>query len=100
MIYITALLFVQEGKEELFQDYERRVLPLLKDFNAEILYRIRANKEKSVSLVKKLPYEVHILEFQTETDFKNYLNDDRRKAFEHLKNEAIKSTFVIKGEKL
>lgn len=46
------------------------------------------------------PYEIHLVEFATEDDFKNFMLDEERKQFLHLKEQSIKSAILIKGKKL
>lgn len=100
MVYITAFFFLKEGKESVFLEFEKEVLPLLKDFNGELVYRIRPEKENYISSTEAIPFEIHFLAFASELDFKNYTQDERRKAFMHLKEASIASTFIVKGEKL
>jgi len=100
MIYLTILLFVKEGKEDVFEKYESAVLPLMKDFGGEVLYRIRPEKSNYIAAQKELPFEVHLVSFITKEDFEAYLKDTRRQKFMHLKEEAIKTSFIVKGKKL
>ena len=46
------------------------------------------------------PYEIHLVEFETSQDFEDFLKDEERKKFLHLKEQSIKSSILIKGEKL
>lgn len=46
------------------------------------------------------PYEIHLIEFASDNDLKNFINDEERKQFLHLKEQSIKSVLLIKGEKL
>jgi len=46
------------------------------------------------------PYEIHLMEFETDNDFKNFLQDEERKRFLHLKEQSIKSVILIKGTRL
>jgi hypothetical protein len=48
----------------------------------------------------EIPYEIHLIEFATESDFDNFGKDEERKQFLHLKEQAIKSVLLIKGIKL
>ena len=100
MIYITQLLFIKSGKERAFLEFEEKVIPLMNNHNGRVIYRIRPTKEIFVSPEEELPYEIHIVSFDSERDFKNYLNDNSRLEFMHLKKESIKSTLTIKGEKI
>ena len=100
MIYFTARIFVKEGKEKVFQQYEELVLPVLKEYSGELIYRIRPTKETFVAAEEELPFEIHFISFNSEKDFSDYANDSRRKEFLQLKDDAIKSTFLVKGVKL
>jgi len=46
------------------------------------------------------PYEIHLVEFETDNDFSNFMQDEERQRFLHLKDKSIKSTFLVKGTKL
>ncbi len=100
MLYFTMLIFVKEGQEKVFQEFENLAIPLLKEHNGKIIYRIRPTKDNYISYEDELPYEIHFLSFNTEQDFKNFRKDERRKAFLHLKEASIKSTLLVKGEKI
>lgn len=100
MIYITALIFIKEDKEDVFNEYESSVLPILNNYNGKLIYRIRPTKENFISSENELPYELHFISFETNEDFKGFINDSKRKSFESLKEDAIKSTFLIQGEKI
>lgn len=100
MIYITQLIFVKEGKEGTFLEFEDHALPLMEKYNGRIIYRLRPTKEAFISEQKELPYEIHFISFDSELDLVNFMNDDRRLAFLHLKNESITSTLLVKGEKM
>lgn len=44
MLYYTQIIFVKEGKQDVFNEFEGQVLPLLKRHKGELLYRIRPAK--------------------------------------------------------
>jgi uncharacterized protein (DUF1330 family) len=46
------------------------------------------------------PYEIHLVEFDTEQDFENFKQDEERKRFLHLKDQSIKASILIQGIKL
>ncbi|TGV03750.1 DUF1330 domain-containing protein [Flavivirga rizhaonensis] len=100
MIYLTALLFIKEGKENVFNEYESLVLPIINNYNGKLIYRIRPTQDSFINSEDQLPYEIHFISFETDEDFTNFINDDKRKSFEKLKVDSIKSTFITKGEKL
>jgi uncharacterized protein (DUF1330 family) len=100
MIYITQLVFVKEGKEETFLEFENHALPLMEKYNGRLMYRLRPSKESFIAEQKELPYEIHIISFDSEADLDNFMNDKSRLDYIHLKNESIKSTLLIKGERM
>jgi len=100
MIYITQLIFVKEGKEDVFMEFEDFAIPLMGKYNGRMIYRLRPGKESFVDEQKELPFEIHFISFDSQIDLANFMNDESRLAFIHLKNESIKSTFLVKGEKM
>jgi len=100
MIYITQIIFVKEGKEDTFFEFEDLAIPLMEKYNGRIIYRLRPSKEAFISEQKELPFEIHFISFDSQNDLTNFMNDDNRLKFIHLKKESIKSTLLIKGEKM
>ncbi|MFC5045541.1 hypothetical protein ACFSTE_18490 [Aquimarina hainanensis] len=100
MIYLTMMIFVQEGKEYIFHQFEEFSIPLLADYIGKLIYRIRPDKSAYISYQEEIPYEIHFLSFESDTDFKNFTKDKRRKSFLHLKEESIRYSYLVKGNKL
>ncbi|MBW1298023.1 hypothetical protein [Aquimarina litoralis] len=100
MIYLTMLIFVKQGKESIFHEFEDLAIPLLQEYNGKLIYRIRPTKDVYISYEEELPYEIHFLSFESEEDFVSFANDKRRKDFLHLKEASIQSSFLVKGKKL
>ena len=100
MIYITQLIFVKAGKEAQFLEFERHAIPLMAKYNGQVIYRIRPDKEHFIDETKALPYEIHFISFASEQDLANFMKDDSRLAFKHLKDESVKSTILVKGERM
>lgn len=100
MIYLTQLIFVKEGKENTFLEFENFAIPLMESYNGRIIYRVRPSEESFISNEKELPYEIHFISFDSEKDFSEFMKDDKRLEFIHLKNESIKSSILVKGQKL
>ncbi len=94
------MIFIKEGKEEVFHQFEELAIPILNDYQGELIYRLRPTKETFISRKKDIPYEIHFISFASEQDFKNFSDDKRRKEFLHLKEDSIKATFLVKGIKL
>ncbi len=97
MIYYTQLIFIKPGCEQEFHAFEDKVLPLLKNHNAELVYRIRPNESAFVEASAELPYEIHLVTFNSKDDFKDYAADPNRLAFMEMKNNSVEKIILIEG---
>jgi hypothetical protein len=100
MIFITQLVFVKPGQEDIFHQFENVAIPLIAKYNGQLLLRIRPNEDSIVERQMEKPYEVHLVSFPSATDFNNFMKDEERKQFLHLKEQSIESVTLIKGTKL
>ncbi len=100
MIYITQLIFVKEGKEAVFLEFESFAIPLMEKYNGKIIYRLRPTEESYIDANGETPYEIHIISFASQEDLGAFMKDDSRLDYVHLKTESVKSTLLIKGEKI
>jgi uncharacterized protein (DUF1330 family) len=100
MIYITQLIFVKEGKEAIFHEFEEQVIPLIEKFNGKLLYRVRPDDSAYIMADGEKPYEIHFVTFESESDLQAYMKDDGRLKFIHLKNESVQSMLLVKGERM
>ena len=100
MIYLTQLVYIKEGKEAIFQQFEDKAIPIIAKYNGKLTLRIRPTDDSVIEKNIEKPYEIHLVEFETEEDFENFKKDDERKEFLHLKKESIKSTLLIQGMKI
>ena len=100
MVYYTQLIFIKPGKEDLFHSFEDKVLPLLADHKGVLAYRIRPPKESFIANSQELPYEIHLVTFETLADFDGYKNDPRRVAYLDLKNSSVEKIILIEGNQL
>jgi|SRR6516164_1446169 uncharacterized protein (DUF1330 family) len=100
MIYITQLIYIQEGQEETFHQFEDIAIPIISKYNGELLLRIRPDKHTIIENSIDPPYEVHFVQFNSEEDFKNFMHDEERKKFLHLKEKSIRTSILIQGKKL
>lgn len=48
MVTITQFVYVKEGKEEIFQQFESLVLPLIPQYNGKLLLRLRTGQEQLI----------------------------------------------------
>ena len=94
-IYFTLLVYVKPGQYETFQDYERKVLPLLPSFNGMLELRLKTDKKADET---EVPDEIHILSFRSMNDFERYRNDDRRRQYLDMFHSAVEKAMLIKGK--
>ncbi|MEQ8530376.1 MAG: DUF1330 domain-containing protein [Imperialibacter sp.] len=100
MLYLTQLIYLKEGKEDIFDQFEAVAIPRIPLYNGKLLFRLRPTKESYIDHDIEQPYEIHYVSFESQADFDAYMKDEERKKFLHLKDESIKSVTLIKGEKL
>jgi len=100
MIFITQLIYIKEGKESIFHQFEDIAIPAISKYNGRLLLRVRPDNNSIIENNIDKPYEIHLVEFNTEEDFQNFMHDEERKKFLHLKEQSVKSVVLIKGTKL
>ena len=62
--------------------------------------KIRKSQAQELSSHIDKPYEIHLVEFETQQDFDNFMRDEERKKFLHLKDQSIKEAVLIQETKL
>lgn len=100
MIYITQLIFIVPGQEETFDEFEGIAIPIIRKYNGRLLLRVRPDDPAYIEHHMDRPFEIHLVEFDTEHDFRRFMLDEERKRFLHLKERSIKSSILIQGFKL
>ena len=100
MIFLTQLIYIKEGQEEVFHQFEDIAIPAISKYNGRLLLRVRPPDDSFIENNIDKPYEIHLVEFDAEQDFKNFSQDEERKKFLHLKEQSVKSVWLIKGVKL
>jgi uncharacterized protein (DUF1330 family) len=100
MIFITQLIYIKEGKENVFHQFEDIAIPTILKYNGRLLIRVRPDNDSMIENNIAKPYEIHLVEFDTEQDYENFKQDEERKKFLHLKDQSVKSVLLIKGTKL
>ena len=100
MIYITQLIYIKKGQESIFDEFESITIPIISKYNGQLLLRIRPEKHSIIQKNIENPYEVHIVSFQSDGDFKRFAQDEERKSFIHLKDQSIENVILIKGNKI
>ncbi len=100
MIYITQLIYIKEGQEGVFHQFEDIAIPAILKYNGRLLMRIRPTENSFIEHCIDKPYEIHIVEFDSAQDFENYKEDKDRMQFIHLKEQSVKTSILIGGIKL
>ena len=100
MIYITQLIYIIDGQEAVFHQFEDIAIPTILKYNGRLTLRIRPNESSIIESNIEKPYEIHLVEFDTQQDFDHFKKDEERKKFLHLKQQSIKSTILILGVSL
>ncbi len=100
MLYITQLIYIKEGQEKVFDEFEAVAIPIISKYNGRMLLRIRPADNAYIEYSMDKPYEVHFVEFDSERDFGNFMKDEERKKFLHLKEQSIKASMLYVGAKL
>src|SRR5437868_6050055 len=100
MIYITQLIYIIDGQENIFDQFEDVAIPLISKYNGRLLFRVRPDENSFIEYQLDKPYEIHLVEFDSEQDFNNFMRDEERKKFLHLKDKSIKASILYKGSKL
>lgn len=100
MIYITQLIYVIEGQEEVFHQFEDMAIPIILKYNGRLTLRVRPENDAIIERSIEKPYEIHLVEFDTQEDFDNFKKDEERKKFLHLKEKSIQSSILIQGRSL
>jgi hypothetical protein len=100
MIFITQLIYIKEGQENVFHQFEDIAIPAILRYNGRLLIRVRPDDNSIIEDNIGKPYEIHLAEFDTEQDFKNFTHDEERRKFLHLKEQSVEAVLLIKGTKL
>lgn len=100
MIFFTQLIYIRDGQEDIFNQFEMVAIPLILKYNGRLLLRIRPDDASCIEKNIEKPYEIHFGSFESEDDFNGFLKDKERKNFLHLKEQSIKSSLIVRGKPL
>ncbi len=100
MIFITQLIYIIEGQEQVFDEFESIAIPTISKYNGRLLFLVRPTENNFIECQIEKPYEIHFVEFEAQEDLDNFMKDEERKKFLHLKEQSIKSSILIQGSKL
>jgi antibiotic biosynthesis monooxygenase (ABM) superfamily enzyme len=97
VIYLTQLVYVHPGKEAVFDEFEDVAIPLITKYNGELMLRLRPSAQSVIQASVDVPYEIHLVRFDDESDFDAFAQDPERRRFLHLKEESVRATLLVKG---
>jgi uncharacterized protein (DUF1330 family) len=100
MLYVLQLIYIKEGQESVFDEFEAVAIPIITKYNGKMLLRVRPGDEAYFEYSIDKPYEIHLVEFEAEEHFLDFQKDEERKKFLHLKEQSIKASMLIKGSRL
>lgn len=100
MIYITQLIYIVEGKENIFDQFEAVAIPAIARYGGQLMLRIRPSKDDVLEAGIEAPYEMHLVSFPSDEHFERFKGDEARTQFLHLKDESVKAMLLIKGTEL
>ena len=100
MIYITQLVYIKENEQKAFEEFEAVAIPIISKYRGKMMLRVRPDEKSMIEFSIEQPYEIHLVSFESESDFKEFMADDERKKYLHLKEQSIRSVLLFKGEKL
>lgn len=84
----------------MFDQFESVAIPIISKYNGRLTLRIRPDDNSVIESSIEMPYEIHLVEFDQEQDFLDFMKDEERKQFLYLKEQSIRSSVLYKGEKL
>ena len=97
MLFITQLIYVRAGKEDVFEQFEQVAIPIIAKHGGELLLRLRPSPEAVVDRTIELPYEIHLVRFPDGEAFARFSADEERQRFLHLKEESVRSSLLVRG---
>ena len=100
MIFITQLIYIIGGQEQIFDEFESIAIPTILKYNGRLLLRVRPTENNYIESHIDKPYEIHLIDFVTQQDFEKFMKDEERKKFLHLKDKSIKTSILIQGTKI
>jgi len=99
-VYITQIIYINAGQEDIFNEFEAIAIPLIAQYDGKLLLRIRLGANEIIEGSMDNPYEIHVIEFESDERFKAFMEDTERQRFLHLKEQSIRSTLVVKGNRV
>ena len=100
MIYLTQIIYIHPEAESTFNEFESIVIPSMTKYGGTMMLRIKPTPDGIIQHSIEIPYEIHIVSFETETGLSSYMQDPERKKFLYLKDQSVKISYIYKGVQL
>jgi uncharacterized protein (DUF1330 family) len=97
MLYFTQLIYIKPGQEKVFDEFEAIAMPLIARYKGELILRLRPPASSLIEGSGSLPYEIHLVSFPAEEDFRAFAKDPERASFLHLKEASVERIVLIRG---
>jgi uncharacterized protein (DUF1330 family) len=97
MVVLMQAVCVHSGKESIFDAFEDVAIQLIAKHGGELLLRLRPTPDSMIAGSLELPYEVHLVRFPSEAALAAFSADPERQAILHLKNDAVRSSFLVRS---
>lgn len=98
--YITQLIYLLEGQEQVFDEFENKAIPIISKYRGKLLLRVRPDHNSWIEHHIERPYEMHLVEFDSIEDFNQFMKDEERQSFLDLKEASIRSVWLIGGNRM
>ncbi|MBI3136515.1 MAG: DUF1330 domain-containing protein [Bacteroidetes bacterium] len=99
-VFITQLIYIKPGAEKVFDEFEALAIPIISRYRGRLLLRLRPDSAAYIEGNAEKPYEIHLVEFENENWFQQFMADETRKKFLHLKEASVQLSVLYKGVKL
>lgn len=101
MIYLTQMIFVEEGKAKIFHEFEALAIPLMSKYGGKLIFRLRPDEDNFIeNNWEENPDEIHFISFPSKQQLNQFLTDPARQKTLHLKEASVRSTFTVLGDKI
>ncbi len=97
MVYLTQLVYLHPGKEAAFEAFENVAIPLMSKYGGQILLRLRPSASCVLQAGIEIPYELHVVRFNSDADLEAFTRDPQRQQVIHLKDESVRRSILIGG---
>lgn len=91
--HVVLEVYLKDGQQTNFEDYERKVLPLLANYGGSLVSAIRPS-----SKIAGTPDELHVITFPSKEAFEAYKQNPKRAEFSPIFQQAVEKVRLIEGE--